>query len=89
MSLATFTPETDRLSILQPAKGHVITVNTFPEASARVVLIVSARDHAKVVKADRHFAGTFTVTDLMTGLKHRLTGADCGLGCRCALTFAR
>jgi hypothetical protein len=87
MSTATFTPAPEAyLGILRPATGHALTVNVRPSSSARVVLLVSDEDRAKVV---RHLEGTITVTDLMTGTEHRLKGADCGLGCRCAITFAR
>ena len=84
MSYATFAPEGDpKLSILQPAHGHAITVNIFAGSRNRVVLIVSEADYAKI-GASTHFR----VTDQMTGMTHRLKEADCGLGCRCAVTFA-
>jgi hypothetical protein len=71
-------------TIFQPATGRAITP-TIPGTNSRVVLIVSDRDAAKIV---RHLDRVITVTDLMTGDKHRLTGDDCGSGCRCAVTFA-
>jgi hypothetical protein len=88
--LATFTPCQDNspgTSILKPAHGHVLTVNLLG-SGRRVVLIVSDRDHAKLGDSS-HMTKAITVTDLMTGIEHRLTGDDCGLGCRCAITFAK
>lgn len=67
----------------QTATGNALTP-VVPGTDNRVVLIVSDRDRAKIT---RHLDVVVTVTDLMTGIKHRLTGDDCGLGCRCAVTF--
>jgi hypothetical protein len=82
--IATFNPNTlPGATILRPATGHAITVNLFPGSRNRVVLLVSAEDYLRV-GATTHFR----VTDLMTGMTHRLKEADCGLGCKCAVTFA-
>jgi len=84
VSYATFTPEGDpALSILRPARGLALTVNVFPGSRNRVVLVVSEEDYRKVGQTL-----TYRVTDLMTGMVHRLKEADCGAGCRCAVTFA-
>jgi hypothetical protein len=45
-------------------------------------MLVSDSDHAKLNRQK------FTVTDLMTGMVHDLKSAPCGLGCKCAVTFA-
>lgn len=79
---ATFAPHGDaRLTILKPAVGHALTV-TLPSGN-RVVLIVSNRDHDKVDQRQERL----TVTDLITGQKHKLVRSDCGLGCRCGIAF--
>ena len=82
---ATFTPEGDpALSILQPAHGHALTVNIFAGSKNRVVLLVSDDDYRKASYPERQFQ----VTELMTGMVHKLRPADCGGGCKCAITFA-
>ena len=84
---ATFTPIGDAsMYIFQHAVGHVLTVQVPGTDDRRVVLILSDEDHAKV--GDGMGVGQIEVTDLMTGERHRLVGAPCGLGCRCAITFA-
>ena len=81
MFTATFTPEAAAEgTIFQQAEGHALAVNL--PSGVRVVLLVSKADAAKVGRE------RFTVTDLMTGFKHKLVRADCGLGCRCAVSFA-
>ncbi len=85
MAMATFTVDGGS-GILRDATGHALTINVEPDLDSRVVLLVSEVDYAKV---GRGFTGVVEVTDLMTGLAHRLVAADCGLGCRCAATFAR
>ena len=80
MTLATFAIPHDPRSILTSCTGHAITV-TLPTGN-RVILLVSEKDHDKVVKQR-----AFKVTDLMTGQEHALVPADCGSGCRCAIAF--
>lgn len=80
---ATFVPVDHTGTIVEPAMGWVLTPK-LPSGN-RVILIVSEEDAAKVT---RHLTGTIEVTDLMTGTIHRLKGASCGLGCRCAMAFA-
>lgn len=81
--IASFNPNTlPGATILRPCTGHAVTVNVRPGSNIRVVLIVSDRDHAKLD------SNQFTVTDLMTGMVHTLKRDECGLGCKCAVTFA-
>ena len=81
--IASFTPEGDtKLTVFRPATGHAITVSVRSGSPTRVVMIVSDADHAKLSRQ------RFEVTDLMTGMVHTLKTAPCGLGCKCAVTFA-
>ena len=82
---ATFVPhDPSELSIFTgPVTGNVLCVNV-TGTMRRVVLLVSDEDEAK---ADSLALKSTLVTDLMTGIVHRIKSADCGAGCHCALEF--
>lgn len=82
--IASFTPEGYEGTILRPATGHAISVNVRPGSNTRVIMLVSAGDYRKI----DHPSRAFTVTDLMTNMTHTLKPTSCGLGCKCAITFA-
>ena len=83
----------DATLIIKGAGGTIIQQEVTTGASIspnlpsglRVIMLVSEEDAMRVRRLDHD--RPIVVTDLVTGFKHKLRRADCGLGCRCAVEF--
>ena len=84
----TFHEDTSKVIWPQVATGHMLRVLINRDES--VAMLVSDRDHGKVEEllGEPGDGSWRRITDLITGEKHRLVRADCGLGCRCAVAIA-
>lgn len=79
---ASFAPTGHEGTIVQPAEGHVLTVNV---AGGRVVILVDEYDYEEAIALQDGVVAY--VTDLMTDESHRLRRAQCGLECFCGVEF--